>query len=203
MVKVEHKDMSARARTRRKWQRFADEYLVDMNAKQAALRAGFLRNSASELLQNRFIQKAVEEGLERRSKEVAIQANDVIRELRHVAFSDIYDYVTWDDGNVGVKLRPSQEITPQARKAIRRIKTKPGGEVEIELFNKLDALEKIAKHLGMYIERKDYTVRVTDERLLTDDDLIRIIESGSDRSADGSDGDAEPSEGSNGVSRVH
>ena len=71
-----------------KQQRFVEEYLVDLNAYQAAIRAGYATKSArsrgSRLLAKSNIQEAIQDGIAKRSKRTQIKQDDVLRHLMDV-----------------------------------------------------------------------------------------------------------------------
>lgn len=75
-----------------KQKRFCEEYLIDLNATQAAVRAGYkpktARSQGQRLLTNVDIQRCVTELMQQRSERVGVTADDVIRELRAVAMSE-------------------------------------------------------------------------------------------------------------------
>lgn len=66
-------------------QRFVEEYLVDMNATQAAIRAGYTAKSAysqgQRLTKNAEVQRAIEDGQRQRSRAAGVTADRVIREI--------------------------------------------------------------------------------------------------------------------------
>ena len=68
-----------------KQQQFVLEYLVDLNATQAAIRAGYSKNSAKEIgcqnLSKVNIKEAIDKEIEKRSKRVKMTADDVLREI--------------------------------------------------------------------------------------------------------------------------
>lgn len=78
-----------------------------------------------------------------------VAADRVIRELAAVAFADIGDVLD-EDG----RLLPWSEIPPPARRAIARItvrRCRDGSEtVTVVMRPKLAALDKLARHLGLY-----------------------------------------------------
>lgn len=71
-----------------KQQRFVEEYLIDRNATQAAIRAGYsaktARQTASEYLAKPDIAAAVAEGMDAISSELAIDARWVLQEAKSV-----------------------------------------------------------------------------------------------------------------------
>ena len=79
-----------------KQQRFCDEYLIDLNATQAAIRAGYSKKTANEqgarLLVNVSIQKKIFELQKEREKRTEITQDSVLRELALIAFAKASDY---------------------------------------------------------------------------------------------------------------
>lgn len=75
-----------------KQQRFVDEYLVDLNATQAAIRSGYSRRSAAEqghdLLRKPQVAAAVQAGQAARAERTGITADRVLTELARIAFAD-------------------------------------------------------------------------------------------------------------------
>jgi phage terminase small subunit len=69
-------------------QRFVEEYLIDLNATKAAIRAGYSAKTAEQqgyqLLQNTSVSAAIAEAMEKRSQETAIDAAWVLTEARKV-----------------------------------------------------------------------------------------------------------------------
>ena len=98
-------DKQAKSELTSKQLRFVNEYLVDLNATQAAIRAGYSERTvvvqASRLLTNVNVQQAVALAILKRSERTEITQDRVLEELARVAFADIGEYVTW--GPDGVK----------------------------------------------------------------------------------------------------
>ena len=107
---------------------------------------------------------------------VGVTVERVSRELAAVAFSDIADVATWDGS--GLHLTPFDQLSPAARRAVKAIKVKRSRRVdgsranpaewetehiEIQLWDKVGALEKLARHLGM------------DKGAATQDNRVQII----------------------------
>jgi phage terminase small subunit len=86
-----------------KQQRFAEEYLIDLNATQAAIRAGYSRKTAASigerLLRNVEIQQAIVEGQRRLSETTGRAADDVLRDIRQ-ATKD-----AWEEGDLRIVLK--------------------------------------------------------------------------------------------------
>ena len=90
--------------------KFVDEYLVDLNATQAAIRAGYSEKRASEIgyqqLQKTTVQEAIAEAMEKRSKRVQRTADDVMRDLAAIR-ADAMQIVHDKDGNAVMLDKPS------------------------------------------------------------------------------------------------
>ncbi|MEO1108274.1 MAG: terminase small subunit [Pseudomonadota bacterium] len=148
--------------------RFVEEYLIDLNATQAAIRAGYSEKTAdtqgSRLLQNVKVQKAIAQAQAKRSKRTEISQDRVLEELAKVGFSDIRKAVNWGRSPVDtesenadpnglrmfpVELTPSEEIDDETAAAVSEVSLTQAG-IKIKMHDKLNALEKIGKHLGMF-----------------------------------------------------
>lgn len=145
-----------------KQQRFVDEYIIDLNATQAATRAGYSPRTAGtqgqRLLTNVEIQAAIIAAKSARAERTHVTQDRVLLELARIGFSDIRCMFTADG-----LLRPIAELDDATAAAISSVKvvTRPGSEVgddgkrtvehvhEIKLWDKNSALDKIAKHLDM------------------------------------------------------
>lgn len=138
---------------------FVDEYLIDFNATQAAIRAGYAPKSAGEqgcrLLKKRKIADAVARAIAERSRRTGITADRVLRELARVAFVNPSDVIDFDTGTV----KASAGADDLAAVASCKVKTMSMGdegdmvEREIKLNDKIKALDLLGKHLGMYPEK--------------------------------------------------
>lgn len=75
-----------------KQQRFVDEYLIDLNATQAAIRSGYSAKNAdkigSELLGKTGVRAAVDAAIAKRSERTAINADDALKEAWNILTSD-------------------------------------------------------------------------------------------------------------------
>lgn len=151
---------------------FCEEYLIDLNAYQAALRAGYraaTARRASEWIQSEHPSKPqlralIDAELAQRSKRTGINADRVLLELARIAFADPLEIF---DPRTG-KLR--EEITRDDRAAIAGYRKKEGDdwvEREVKLADKTRALELLGKHLGMWTE--NVRVEQVEIPVITDD----------------------------------
>lgn len=86
--------------------RFVEEYLVDLNATQAAIRAGYSQKTAGaighETLMKPEVIDAIALAQVERSKRTSISADDVLRELAKVGFANLADVTTWGEKEVAI-----------------------------------------------------------------------------------------------------
>lgn len=138
--------------------RFCDEYLIDLNATQAAIRAGYSPTSAQEqgskLLSKGMVRARIDADMAEQSRRTGVTADRVIRELARVAFVNAPDVINMDDA----RIRSDATRDDTAAIASVRVKTIPGDdhdgiEREIKLADKLKALELLGRHLGMFDDK--------------------------------------------------
>jgi phage terminase small subunit len=136
--------------------RFVAEYLIDLNATQAAVRAGYSPKVAYrqgfENLRKPQVEAALTEAMAARAQRVELSADAVLREIALVSRSNIQDYAIDDYGEVS--LRPG--APPEAMRAVQSLRkkilhTEQGicYETEIKLHPKNAALRMAAEHLGL------------------------------------------------------
>ena len=139
--------------------RFADEYLIDLNATRAykaaypsVKRDETARVNASRMLTNANVQEYIKAHMQARQERTQITQDMVLREIAAIAFADINDVVEIKNGSVF--LADTGDLTPEQRKIIAGVKEGQAG-VEIKFFDRLRALELLGKHLGLFDPRKD------------------------------------------------
>lgn len=92
MSRAPRKSNASRKQPTAKHYRFVDEYLIDLNATQAAIRAGYSPTAAHEtgreLLQLPWVQELIEQGKAARAERTQLKADEVIERLRAIAFAD-------------------------------------------------------------------------------------------------------------------
>lgn len=138
----------------KKQQRFVEEYLIDLNATQAAIRAGYKPDNAqqmgSENLSKPVISAAIAKAIAERSKRTGINQDRVLHELARIGFAKITDIIDPDTA----KILP--EASEDDLACIQSIKIKPGEfgtEREVKLYDKKAALIELGKHLGLFKDR--------------------------------------------------
>ena len=137
---------------------FVEEYLKDLNATAAYIRAGYRARgnsaevSAAKLLRLPKVAEHVERAKAARTARNKITQDDVLRELGRIAFFDIGKAFTPDGA-----LKPLDEMDEDTRRALAGLEvvtlTSEGENIgtlkKVKITDKLGALGKLAQHLGM------------------------------------------------------
>lgn len=145
-----------------KRERFAQEWVVDLNATQAAIRAGYSEKTAkqqgSRLLTNADVAARVKELQGVVAEKIEITQDMVAKELASIGFSDPRDVMSW--GPAGVLLRQSSELTRDQAITVSEVtetKTKDGGSIKLKFHDKPKALINYGKHIGMWPTKIEHT----------------------------------------------
>ena len=154
------------ARLTGKQQRFVEEYLVDLNATQAAIRAGYSPKTAEaigyENLRKPQISEAIEKARAAISERTGITQEMVLRELAAIGFARATDYVQIRDGCVC--LTESDALSVDQKRAVACIKEGKHG-IEVRTYDKLRALELLGQHLGMFEGKSELDLREQEARI--------------------------------------
>lgn len=139
------------AKLTEKQKRFCEEYLIDLNATQAAIRAGYSPDTSeaigSENLRKPQLRARIDAAIAERSKRTGVTADRVVRELAKLAFVNATDVIDTQHGTV------LENASREDTACISAVKVKVGEdftEREIRLCDKTKALELLGKHLGMF-----------------------------------------------------
>lgn len=146
------------ARLTAKQKRFIEEYLIDLNATQAAIRAGYSVESAKEIgcenLTKPNIQQVIEKQMAERSKRTGVNQDRVITELARIAFVNPSDVI--DSSDATIKETASEDDLACIQSVKVKISEGEKGsltEREIRLNDKIKALEMLGRHLGMFKDK--------------------------------------------------
>lgn len=136
-----------------KQERFVEEYLVDLNATQAAIRAGYsgktARSQGQRMLTNDDIQAGIQKAKEERSKRVEITQDRVVAELAKIAFADRGAFARVAQGGHAVELTDTDALTEDQRAALAGVEETKFG-IKVSTYDKVRALELLGRHLGMF-----------------------------------------------------
>jgi phage terminase small subunit len=145
---------------------FCEEYLIDLNGKQAAIRAGYspktAESQASRLLSNAKVQKYLSERQQQLQADTGITQKRVLEEYAKIAFSDIRDFYTEDGA-----LKRITDLDDHAAAALAGVEVDEiwegygeervhiGETKKVKRFDKVKALDSLARHLGMFGKDND------------------------------------------------
>lgn len=138
-------------------QRFVAEYLIDLNATKAAIRAGYNSRTARQIGYENLTKPYIQAEIERQNKErvarLEIDADDVLRQLKVISDFDIRGLFD-ETGN----LKPPHALTEEQGKAVASyeiINERSGKRqrYKVRLCDKLNALKLLGRHLNLFSER--------------------------------------------------
>lgn len=137
--------------------RFADEYLIDLNATRAykAAYPSVTKDSTasvngSKLLRNTKVEQYINKRQNDLQNKTSITQERVIKELASIAFLDTTELVKVKGRRV--MLTNTEDLTEGQRRAVASIKKGKNG-VELSTYDKIKALELIGRHLGMFKDK--------------------------------------------------
>ncbi len=137
-----------------KQKRFVEEYIVDLNATQAAIRAGYSKKTArqagAENLSKPVIQTVLKAAMDAQSKRTKISADAVLAEYARIAFADIRDAVEFGGGTVTIKA--SSELPDDVAAALSEVSRTAQG-LRVKFHSKIAALEALARHMGLFNDK--------------------------------------------------
>ena len=152
------------AKMTKKQKLFVEEYLVDLNATQAAIRSGYSVASAKEIASENLtkpnIQEAIAKAMAERSKRTGISQDRVVLELAKIGFVKFTDIV---DANGRIKEGANEDdLACIEGMKMKHVENEFGtvNECEVKIASKLKALELLGKHLGMWNDKLDVNLNV-------------------------------------------
>jgi phage terminase small subunit len=173
-----------------KQQRFVDEYLVDLNATQAYLRAGYKVNenvaavNAQRLLRNANIQHLLSQAMQERAKRTEITADRVLKEMGRLGFFDPRKLFNDDGSPKGIQELDDDTAAALAGLEVIEIWEGKGEDrhfvgylKKYKLADKKGALDSIARHLGMFNDKLEVTGNMNNPFAgLTTEELKKLIQ---------------------------
>lgn len=193
------------AKLNERQERFCNEYLIDLNATQAAIRAGYKETTAysmgQRLLKNVEVQAYIQQRKQDRVERTEITQDMVLRELALIAFSNTADYISVvekqatvnDESGVQIPLfdedgKPvmyrtvepvlTAELTEDQKRALAIIKKGRDG-FDVKPYDKVRALELLGKHLGMFTDKVEMSGQVNNPFAgLSTEDLKALVDGG-------------------------
>ena len=139
-----------------KQERFIAEYLIDLNATKAAVRAGYHPKTAALLIAKDSIRAAIAEKQAPVLAKLGLTSERTLEEIRRIAYSDVRRMFD------GPNLKPICEMDDETAACVASfevvIKNAAAGDGhtdtvhKLKAWDKLKALEMAAKHLGLLVE---------------------------------------------------
>lgn len=156
---------------------FVAEYLVDLNATQAAIRAGYSEKNAAriavDLLNKNQVSEAIQQAQAHREKRTMVTQDRVVTELAKIAFGDARAVMEW--GPKGVILRSSADLTDDEAAGVAEVSettTKDGGSLKLKRHDKVKALELLGRHLGLFTDKMEHSGGI---------DIVTVIRQAAER----------------------
>lgn len=139
-----------------KQQRFVEEYLIDLNATKAAIRAGYSPKTADvqgpRLLGKVRVSCAIARAKAERSRRTGITQDRILQELARIAFLNPVDVLDLQSCTLRSDVS-KDDLSAVSFLRVKKVSAEEGGtykELEIKFYNKLKALELLGKHLGLF-----------------------------------------------------
>lgn len=164
---------------------FCKEYIIDLNATQAALRAGYSENTARfigcENLSKPNIQDEIARLMAKRSEKVELTANDVLQEIKDLLSTDINDImeivtkeiiVRDHKGNImydeqgdpitevmqTTRLKDTKDMSKAAIKSISEIGHNAHG-IYVKRYDKQKTIEQAGRHLKLFTDKVEVEIK--------------------------------------------
>lgn len=165
----------------KKQKRFVEEYLIDLNATQAAIRAGYSPDSAGQIgeqnLKKLEISNAIAKAMAERSRRTGVNQDRVILELAKIALVNPGKVINTRNATI------REDATEEDLAAVQSVKVKESysdtgrmTEREVRMSDKVRALELLGRHLGMWNDKLQVTGLEEEKSKL--DDLLRQMRGG-------------------------
>lgn len=170
-----------------KQERFVLEYLIDLNATQAAIRSGYSKKDADvqgpRLLGNVRIAAEIEKRKAKIAAKLECTADDIAREMHKLGFANMADYMKADDG--GDPYLDFSALTREQAAALQEVTVERyaegGGEdarevkrVKFKLADKRASLVDLGKLLGFFKDRHEHAISGSVEHKIEGDINARL-----------------------------
>ena len=167
-----------------KMEKFCHEYLIDLNATQAAIRAGYSQNSASEIGYENLRKPQIKARLQELRQEIAEKVNItpemVVAEYAKIGFANLDRFINRDESLprfdfndlTSDEMAAVSEITVDTR----REKGEDGAEIDkvkFKLYDKKGALDSLSRHMGLF--EKDNEQQAPQQSNMSPEDIARRV----------------------------
>lgn len=167
-----------------KQRRFVEEYTVDFNATQAAIRAGYSEDTAYSIGSENLKKPEIDRAIRSRLNELAMSADEALKRLADWARGDVGDLIELrgDEGHWVLDLEKARERGKLH--LIKEISYDANGQPKVKLYDAKDAVKQIARAHGVFVDKIEHSgpeggpieVDVDDARERLDRRIARIAE---------------------------
>lgn len=140
-----------------KKRKFVQEYLIDLDAKAAAERAGYEPIYGMALMSRDDVTTAISEISEQMMEKNHMEIDEAITQLDNIARTSIDDVYDHEEGKFKIKER----LTKRALGSIKEIKTNKDGTQDIKLHDRKEALKDVVRRRGGYVQKHEHEVNIT------------------------------------------
>ena len=142
-----------------KQEKFVLEFMVDNNGAQAAIRAGYAKNSArvtaSKLLTNANIQRRIQELQKKDEQELGVTRLKWLQDLNHIAQSSIIDVVDLETGEIKLVTEENEKLFNNISSVVIK-PTEHGNMVTLRMYNRLEAHKTLGQALGYITGQEEF-----------------------------------------------
>lgn len=165
-----------------KQEQFCQEYLIDFNATQAAIRAGYSEKTAKDIacenLAKPYLKERITKLKQERIIRTQITQDRVLQEYASLAYFDARKLFN-DDGSV----KKLSELDDETAAAIIGMEieeiglgdTVIGTTKKVKIADKKGALDSVARHLGMFNDKLHLKGGIDHKHTISDEDK-RLLE---------------------------
>jgi len=136
---------------------FIAEYIIDFNATQAAIRAGYSKKTANVIGPENLAKPCIREQIDNHLSERQMSADEVLTRLANIAKGSAEDYLTIDEWGA-ITLDLSRMKEEGKLNLIKKYKVTKQGGTELELYDAQGALNSLGKAHGLFVDRSKVEV---------------------------------------------
>lgn len=135
---------------------FCWEYMKDLNAKEAYIRAGFSRNNATtgstRLMKNPLVKALIKKLKAELAKKMGVTIEMIVEEYRKIAFSNIKDFLSEKNEITDIAALPKNKtaVVEMVKKTVTEFEGGTTTSVQLKLHSKIAGLDALGRHLGFF-----------------------------------------------------
>jgi len=157
-----------------KQETFCKEYILDLNATQAAIRAGYSEKTAKEIgsenLTKPNIQERVQKLKAKRSEKLEITSESVLQELYNWAYGDFTEFMELSLSELKVLPKDLRKLITGFDRTITKHGKSTTERIKVTFVSKERAMDMIARHLPDFYAPEKRQVTHTEQPFFPDED---------------------------------